>query len=173
VRLLLAHPHPLPDGALHAKYARDGGYADCFVLDMQRDVTLAEFIETFYTTWLFKLERFILAWLVRKPSTDFEARALARGQRATFAAWSIEAQAEGQLLMRDFQDKTRSCFIVSPIPGNNPGTRLLFGTGIKPVAAGTTGAQRLGAGFRALMPFHRFYSRALLGAAVTRLSRAR
>jgi hypothetical protein len=173
VRLPLAYPHPVPDDALHAKYAREGGYADCFVLDMNRGVTLAEFVAAFYTTWLFRLERFILAWLVRKPSTDFEALALARGQRTTFAAWSIEAQAEGQLLMRDFQDRTRSCFIVSPMPGNNRGTRLLFGTGIKPVADGAAGARRLSGGFRVLMPFHRLYSRALLRAAVARLSRSR
>jgi hypothetical protein len=162
VRFALAYPHPVPEDALHAKYARDGGYADCFVLDVKRNVTLAEFVEAFYTTWLFKLERFVLKWLVGKPSMDFEAHALASGRLTTFAAWSIEARTGDQLLMQDFQDKTRSCFIVTPIPGDNTGTRLLFGTGIK---------RHLGVGFISLLPFHRFYSRALLGAAVARLCR--
>jgi hypothetical protein len=162
VRFALAYRHPVPENALHAKYARDGGYADCFVLDVKRNVPLAEFVEAFYTTGLFKLERFVLKWLAGKPSTDFEARALASGRLTTFAAWSIEAQAEGQLLMQDFRDKTRSCFIVTPVPGNNAATRLLFGTGIK---------RHLGVGFISLLPIHRFYSRALLGAAVARLGR--
>ena len=171
MRLPLAYPSPLPRDALHSKYARDGGHADCFVLDIRRDVTLAEFVEAFYTTWLFKCERFILKWLVRKPSSDFEARALARGQRTRFAAWSVEARGENQLLMQDFQGKTRSCFIVSPIPGNNLGTRLFFGTGIAPSADRKTGDTRLGRGFSLLLSFHRLYSRALLGAAHARLAR--
>ena len=168
----LASPYPVPDDALHAKYARGGGHADCFALDVRRHVALAEFVEAFYTTWLFKLERVVLALLVRKPSTDADARALALGQRTTFAAWSVEARAAGQLLMQDFQDKTRSCFIAQRLPGDIPGTRLLFGTGIKPIRDRATNESRLGPGFSVLMPLHRFYSRALLGAAVARLARA-
>lgn len=169
----LAPPHPVPRNALHARYADAGGYADAFVLDIDRRVTLAEFVEAFYTTWLFKLERFILKWLVDKPSTDAEARALALGERASFAAWSLEARARDELLMQDFQGKTRSWLSVAPRPDGAPGTRLLFGTGIAPITDRATGRERLGAGFSALLSFHRLYSRALLGAAQARLARAR
>lgn len=49
-------------------------YTDCYFVDVPRAVSQAEFVETFYTTRLFKLERFILSTLVLKPSTDLQAR---------------------------------------------------------------------------------------------------
>jgi hypothetical protein len=162
---------PVPETALHARYAREGGHADCFVTDIARPVTHAEFVAAFYTTWLFKLERLVLAWLVSKPSTDAEARALARGERDRFAAWFLEARAPDELLMHDFQDKTRSWLKVEPLPGDPSGTRLYFGTGIRAVTD-PGGAQRLGGSFRLLMGFHLLYARALLSTARSRLERS-
>ena len=69
----------LPEHALLAKFARRGAYTDCYVTAVPRNVTHAEFVEAFYTSWLFKLERLILTWFAEKPSTDPEARALSRG----------------------------------------------------------------------------------------------
>lgn len=161
---------PVPENALHAKYARESGHADCFVADVSREVTHAEYVESFYTTWLFKLERLILTWLVSKPSTDAEARAVARGERDQFAAWFLEARAPNELVMHDFQDKTRSWFKVERLPG--AGTRLYFGTGIKPVKR-RNGAREIGSSFRLLMGVHLLYSRALLSAARSRLERSR
>ena len=62
--------------------------------------------------------------------------------------------------------------MVAPVSGETSGTRLLFGTAIVPVADHKTGEQRLSAGFRALLGFHKAYSRALLSAARSRLERA-
>lgn len=132
-------------------------------------MTHAEFVEAFYTTWLFKLERFVLAWLVHKPSTDTEARVLARGERDAFAAWSVEGRVGNQLLMRDFQSRTRSWLMVEPRPAS---TRLYFGSGIVPRVDRETGENRMGPGFRVLLGFHKMYSRALLAAARARLARA-
>lgn len=159
-----------PERALHEKYARAGGYTDCYVTEIPRPVTHAEFVEAFYTTWLFKLERFILTWLVDKPSNDSEARELARGARTAFAAWTVEDRAENQLLMCDFQNRTRSWFMVVPAQPD-AGTRLYFGTAIAPVLDPETGGKRLSGGFRAMLRFHRLYSRALLAAARARLAR--
>jgi len=164
--------NPLPDHALHAKYAVPGGYVDCFVTHIARPVTHGEFVAAFYTTWLFKLERFVLTWFVAKDSTDREAHELARGERTSFAAWTVEARAENQLLMCDFQGKTRSWLMVAPISGETAGTRLLFGTAIVPITDHKTGERQLSAGFRALLGFHKVYSRALLSAACSRLERA-
>jgi hypothetical protein len=158
----------LPEGALLAQYARDGGYADCYVTDLPRVVTHADYVEAFYTTWLFKLERLILAWLVDKPSTDADAAALARAGRDDFAAWSVEARAGNQLLMCDFQSRTRSWLMVEPAPAS---TRLYFGSGIVPTIDPATGDKRMGPGFRLLLGFHQLYSRALLAAARARLAR--
>jgi hypothetical protein len=163
---------PVPETALHAKYARNGGHADCFATDIARPVTHAEFVEAFYTTWLFKLERLVLACLVSKPSTDAEVRALARGERDQFAAWFLEARAPDELLMHDFQNRTRSWLKVETLPGAVPGTRLYFGTGIRTITD-KSGGQRIGSSFKLLMGFHLLYARALLSTARSRLERSR
>jgi hypothetical protein len=168
----MVRPETPPDHALHAKYAVHGGYTDCFVTPIARHVTHAEFVAAFYTTWLFKLERLFLTWTVDKDSSDLEACELARGERTSFAAWTVEARAENQLVMCDFLGKTRSWFMVTPEPGVAAGTRLLFGTAIVPITDRKTGERRLSAGFRALLGFHKIYSRALLSAARSRLERA-
>jgi hypothetical protein len=161
----------LPAHALLARYAQDGGYADCFVVEVPGTVTHAQYVEAFYTTWLFKLERLVLTLLVAKPSTDAHARELALGNREKFAAWSVESRAPGQLLVCDYQGKTRSWLMVEHgIESGAAVTRLYFGTGIVPRVNRGTGERRMSAGFRALLPFHLRYARALLDAARARLA---
>jgi hypothetical protein len=162
-------PQALPAHSLLNPYAANG-YADCFVAALAGSVTHAQYVEAFYTSWLFKLERFVLRWLVAKPSTDEEARALAQGKRDEFAAWSVESRAPEQLLVRDYQGKTCSWLMVEPGFENNRAiTRLYFGTGIVPRVNRHTGQRRLTFFFRALVPFHKVYARSLLSAARSRL----
>ena len=160
------HRAALPAYALLADRARDGEYADCYVVEVPQEVTHADFVEAFYTTWLFKLERFILAWLVKKPSTDAEARALARGERTRFAAWRVEERVGNQLVMRDFQGKTCSWLMVESLPAS---TRLYFGSAVVPRPDVAPGKRTMGFAFHALLGFHAAYSRALLRAARSRL----
>jgi len=162
----MIEPQPLPPFALLTRYAADGGYADCFATELPGDFSHAEFVAAFYTTWLFKLERLVLATLVFKPSTDRQAEQLARGECDAFAAWSVEARAPDQLMVCDYQGKTRSWLMVERLDGF---TRLYFGTGVVPVLDAPSGQRRLSAFFRALMPFHKRYARALLAAARARL----
>ena len=159
---------PLPDHALLARYAGNGGYTDCYATDLPGAYSHAEFVAAFYTTWLFKLERAILEWLVARPSTDDEAAELARGGRQAFAAWTVEASAPNQLLLRDYLGNTRSWLMVEPRHDGGV-TRLYFGSAIVPRAT-RDGRPRLGFSFRALLGFHRRYSRALLAAARARLT---
>ena len=164
----LVRPHALPANVLLGRYASEGGYADCFVTEVPFPVSHADYVEAFYTTWLFKLERLVLL-LVAKPSTDAHARQLALGERTTFAAWSVEARAPDQLLVCDYQGKTRSWLMVEP--GFEQGTsitRLYFGTGIVPVK-NNSGGRGMSLFFRALLPFHKQYARALLRTAGARL----
>ncbi len=143
---------------------------DCYTTELPRHVSLAEYIEAFYTTWVFRLERFVLRWLISKPSTDTDAKLLAEGSRDTFAAWRVEGRAADQLLMCDYQQKTRSWFMTAPGAGRNAsGTCLYFGSGIVPSTDPRTGESRLSPGFRWLIGFHRMYSRVLLRAAAARL----
>ena len=152
----------LPESALLQKYVRSGAYTDCYSTTIATEVTLADFVAALYTTWLFKLERFILRVLVSKPSTDEEARLLSEGGREKFAAWYVEERGDSQLLMCDFRDQTRSWFMV--VPG-----RLYFGSAVVPVHDPTLGRASMGLLYRLLLGFHRLYSRALLATAKSRL----
>jgi hypothetical protein len=128
-------------------------------------VSHAQFVEAFYTTWIFKLERWILSWAVAKPSTDEEARGLAAGTRDRFAAWTVEDRATDQLLMCDYQKHTRSWLMVAACElDGNPATRLYFGSVVVPV-------ERFA--YKALLGFHRLYSRLLLNSARARLAKLR
>ena len=163
-------PCELPDSALLGKYRVAGAYTDCYAVDIARSVSHAECVAAFYTTRAFKLERLLLAWFASKPSTDSQARALAAGDLDTFAAWHVEARAADQLLLCDFQGRTRSWLMSeSPRADGFSGTRLLFGSAVVPVRNPRSGRSTTGWLFRALLGFHRLYSRVLLRAAAARL----
>jgi len=164
----------LPERALLRKYASGGAYTDCYATEVARSVSHAEYVEAFYTTPVFKLERFLLAWLVAKPSTDAQARQLAAGALTSFAAWSVEERSAEQLLLCDFQGRTRSWLMVeSAQRGEVATTRLYFGSAVVPTRSKPLGKGTLGLTFRALHGFHKLYSRVLLRAASSRVSRSR
>jgi len=144
-----------------------GAYTDCYATEIATSPSLAAFVEGFYTSAGFRPERLAL-WLIGKPSSDSDARRLARGEADVFAAWSVEARAPDQLLLCDFLRRTRSWLMVAPI--EDGGVRLYFGTAIAPVGIGS-GKGRLGFPFNALLGFHKLYSRILLGAARSRVLR--
>ena len=158
-----------PPGALTQRYKEAGAYVDCYWARLSRPATLAEFVSAFYTTGLFRLERWILRVAAARPSTDEDAQQLARGERDSFSAWTVEARAHGQLLMRDFTGRTRSWFMV--LAEGMGGTRFYFGSVVVPVRDPRTGETGLGPVHGRLMGFHRLYSRMLLAAAVRRLAR--
>jgi hypothetical protein len=166
----------LPDDALLQKYrlapSSDTGstYTDCYQTRIPGSVALGDYVFAFYTTWLFRLERWILRHLVHKPSTDNAARELADGRLAEFAAWHVEARTSTQVLMCDFQGRTRSWFMVEPVSWNGGSfTVLRFGSAVVPAAGGDRVEARTGRAYRMLLPFHRIYSKLLLRAALTRL----
>ena len=165
-------PCPLPENALLAEYARVGAYTDCFRTEIPGCVTQAQFIDAFYTSSVFKLERIILKWLLSKPSSDAEAKQLAAATIDSFAAWQVEKRCENQLLLADFQGRTRSWLMVSPAgTGVDSKTRLYFGSAIVSVPGASTGETSPGTGYRVLLEFHRLYSVILLYAARSRLER--
>jgi hypothetical protein len=164
----------LPPGALLGRYRGSGFYADCYVTEIARPVTHAEYVTAFYTTPVFKLERLLLAWFASRPSTDAQAQQLASGTLDSFAAWDVEDRSADQLLLSDFRGRTRSWLMVSEIEINrSPGTRLYFGSAVVPRVNARSGRARLGFAYRALLGFHKLYSRVLLQAARSRLMRTR
>lgn len=157
---------PLPPDSLLGRLASErGAFADAYALRLPRAVSLAEFVEAFYTTRLFKVERGLIA-LFGRPSSDAMARAVARGEGERLAVWTIEARKPDELLMHEDSGATRSWFKVEAGPA---GTTLWFGSAVVPRRRGPGGEPRFGWLFHALLGFHRWYSRALLSAAARRL----
>ena len=160
-------PCAVPPDTLLANWRCTGAYVDCYVTESERAIALPEYVEAFYTTPLFKVERLILRLLVSRPSSDKDARALAAGNANTFAAWKVEERRADQILLADVSGNTRSWLMVAPA-SDGQRTRLYFGSAVVP---GSTG--ELGWPFRLLLGFHKRYARALLRAAQRRLSKAR
>jgi hypothetical protein len=161
----------LPKEALLSRYATSGGFTDCYAVDIFENASQADFISAFYTTWAFKTERFILKWVVSRPSTDLEAKALSNGTRQTFAAWRVEDQSENQILLCDDQGRTRSWLMTEQMDGEaGPYTRLYFGTAIVSTKRSEPSRPSIGPWFKALMVFHKVYSQVLLATAKRRLA---
>jgi hypothetical protein len=152
----------LPEQALLAAYARTGAYTDCYAIEAEGTVHLADYVAAFYSTPVFKLERWLISRALGRRSTDADALALARGTSNTFSAWQVEGRAADQLLVAS--GRTRSWFMVVPQP-DRAATRLLFGSAVVPRSGGG-----LGLSFTALLGVHKLYSRVLLGAAARRLA---
>jgi hypothetical protein len=166
-------PCALPDGALLSAYRHGAAFTDCYAADVPGRVAHARYVEAFYTTAVFKVERGLLALLASRPATDADATRLAEGRSDAFSAWTVEGRAPDQLLLRDLTGRTRSWLMVAPVAGGAGATRLYFGSAVVPARRAGSGEATLGAAFHALLGFHRLYSRVLLDAARSRLVRRR
>jgi hypothetical protein len=157
-----------PDGSVIAEQAAlDGYYTDCFSIDKDSAVTLADFITAFYKTPLFRLERLLLKVTPKGGMSDADVDALARSKGDSISMWQVEQRREAEILLS--AGRTKSWLMVSP---HNGGTRLFFGTVVVPEPPKRAGqAPRLGPVFDSLMGAHKVYSRLLLGSAAQKLSR--
>ena len=165
-------PCPLPEDALLRRYAGDGGYADCYAVEVDGAVSLPQYLLAFYTGRLFRVEPVILRLVVGKPSSDAQVLQLAAGAINAFAAWTVEARDDQQLLLSDYRGRTRSWLMAVPVAGAPAmRTRLYFGSAVVPLRVAADGAPRMGWLFHALLGFHRLYSRLLLRGALARLHR--
>ncbi len=158
----------VPVHAMLANYSMDGNYTDCYTTEITGQIAFPEFVFAFYTTFIFKLERLILKWMVSKPSTDSQARQLADGRIEKFAAWYVENKSKNEILMCDFGGRTRSWLMVTP--ESDARTRLYFGSAVVQRRNSKTGKLSLGFGFQILLGFHKIYSFLLLYSAKSRLT---
>lgn len=157
-------PTALPKASLLQQYAQQRyAYTDCFSIDLAKEITLAQFITAFYTTPLFKAERFVLKNAAKRPSTDRDVASLAAEHSDTFAAWRVEARGENQILLEDMAGRTRSWLMVTP---SQHKTTLYFGSAVTPPG----NSNKLGFVFTALLGTHKLYSKSLLKAAAKALS---
>ncbi|MEO0574720.1 MAG: hypothetical protein AAF004_04590 [Pseudomonadota bacterium] len=151
----------LPRNALLQRYNVDGHYADCFVVVVPRTIDLVAFIQAFYTTRLFRLERLVLSVALRRRITDTDVDCLARAETDAFAAWTVEARRDKEILLCDIAGRTRSWLACETDTAGT--TTLRFGSAV----LARDGA--LSPLIRATIPLHRCYARALLRAAHRRL----
>jgi hypothetical protein len=146
---MIARACAVPRDALLCAYVdRAGTYTDCFEVMLPGEAGLHDFIEAFYTTWLFRLERAVLSIALRRRVRDHEVTALANAQADSFAVWTVEGREPTQILLRDLSG----------------GTRSLFGSAV----VGRAG-QDFPVWLRATMPLHRFYAKCLLRLAERKL----
>ena len=168
--MLSIKPCKLPQNSLLATYHQNGAYTDCYTTKIPSTVTHSQYIQAFYTTPIFKLERLILKWAVSRPSSDAQVNLLATGASDTFAAWRVEKRCENQLLMCDYQGRTRSWFMIEPVESESGAqTRLYFGSAVVPVKNPKNSGSSPGLVFRALICSHKIYSVTLLFSARSRL----
>lgn len=142
------------DALLHRYVDKPGAYTDCFEVMSPLSVTHVEFIEAFYTTWLFRLERVILAAVLCRGVSDTEVIALAEGREDNFAVWTVEDRMSDQILLQDASGQT--CSYLAVVGKEGGVTHLIFGSAV----FAKTGEMPLW--IKALIPAHRFYSKALL-----------
>lgn len=162
----------LPQDALLDQYRREGAYTDCYFMEVPYRISQVEYVEAFYTTPLFKVERRLLGLLAARPSSDLQARQLANDQAATFAAWRVEGRTANQLLLCDLLGRTRSWLMsVTTDGGHFSGTRLYFGSAVVPKKTSPSGRKSFGIAFHALHGFHHLYTKALMRSALSRLAR--
>lgn len=158
----------VPEHSFLASCKDSGAFTDCYTITVPGNLGLAEFIEAFYTTRLFKTERWLLAKILACPSSDNQVRDLAYSAANDFFAWRVEQRSDREILLAFGQ--TRSWLYVEPLSetlknGETPATRLYFGSAVFP--ARTSG--KFSFLFHALGGFHHIYSRCLLAAAAKRI----
>ncbi len=161
----------LPEEALLQTYKIAGAFTDCYSVEVNGLFEHSSFVQALYSTPLFRLERWILAMLASKPSSDQQLSALAKGESNTFAIWSVETRQQNQLLLADIKGNTRSWLMSTTDPEKNC-TRLYFGSAVVPITDKTTGQQKMGWIFKSLLGFHKLYSKALLYYAAKNIMKA-
>ena len=160
---------PLPAQALLSRYADAGAYTDCFAAEIGRPVSQAKFVEAFYTSPAFMIERMVLGLFLAKPFSHAQARQLAAGELSVVSAWRVEDRNASELLMCDFLGRTRSWLMVAAT--SEQSTCLYFGSAVVPGKG--LGRPVVAMVSKALLGLHKLYSRVLLGSARRRLVRAR
>ena len=166
----MAGPVELPESSLLLALRCGGRFTDCYTIQVPIAVTQAQFVEAFYTTPLFKAERFVLMLLASRPSTDQDARDLAQGTTDTFAVWRVAQRSTEQLLLTDQTGRTSSWLMARPDSATSgKTTSLFFGSAVTGRTNAKTGKQEFGRVFHALLGLHDLYSRRLLQAAAFRL----
>ena len=159
----------IPCDALAVKYINDGAFADCYCINIGNKISLKRFINTFYTTKLFKIERTVLSMITTKLTADKDAIKLSLGETESYSIWTVESRTSNQILLRDITGRTRSWLMVKHIGSTEMTTRLYFGSVVIPKYVSENGQVKFGTIFNVISGFHKVYSKLLLHAAYKKL----
>jgi len=117
------------------------------------------FINAFFNSWLFRIERLILKLTLKKPATDQDITKLANGMSNTMTAWRIEQRDDNQILL-EVPDTPIRTWLMREDAGDH--TNLYFGIAILPMRTDKNGKPAMSHISIVLMGFHQLYARALL-----------
>ncbi len=157
---------PLPEGSFLARYLdREGAYTDCFRVDVPGGPDLPAYIETFFDSWVFRLERRVLTLAGKGPATRKTVEALAHQDAQRFAAWIVRERDDSQILMEVPRTPIRTWLRVLPSDEQPGHVRLYFGSALVPPHRTDGAPARLGPLFRWTTGLHKLYSHILLDAA--------
>ncbi len=87
-------PCDVPQDSLLAGFGGPADYRDCFVREVSGEVSLADYIERFYSSAVFGPERVVLGLIGRGASME-DIRALARGKSDRLAVWEVIERRSG------------------------------------------------------------------------------
>lgn len=159
----------LPKATLIANQAELGFFTDCFCTEIFGQFELSDYITAFYTSPIFRIERFLLRLAPKGRSTDQDVAALAAGQAKQLAIWTEEFRRSDEVLMN--AGKTKSWL---HLKSTDQGSTLYFGTVVLPEKPKNADeSPRMGKGFELFMGLHRLYSRVLLRSAARNLRKER
>ena len=164
-------------GYLKPYRERSSWYTDCFFVDVQGQVCLSQFISAFFTTFLFRSERWVLGVFTSSPSSDQNVMDLASGVSDRLSLWRVEARDDQQLILSFGELGVRTWLMVEPHPEIANVSRLYFGTGldfssrVAPEMDSQSRERKVSVLFYPFLGFHRFYARLLLWSAKVKVSR--
>ncbi len=160
----------LPDNGLTKTYLAKGAHTDCYYIDIAAKVTLAQYLQAFYNTPVFSVEKTLLTTFAKKHIRNNDINVLADGNCDSFSIWTVEQRTDNQILLCEFTQSTRSWLMVDYLgTAEQPITRLYFGSVVVPKIVSPSGKSTFGILFYAFAGFHKLYSRALLKSAFNAL----
>ena len=80
--------------SLHERYV-----TNCFRNEIPKTVDLSDFIDAFYKTPLFRLERLVLSLATTGRMRDVDITALSKGQVDRISVWQVETRLDAQILL--------------------------------------------------------------------------
>jgi hypothetical protein len=146
-----------------AKYSTTTGcYTDCFTTKVPTVVSFNDFATSFFTSPVFKLERFLIKFSLGKPTTQQDVTNFLSGKSDHFAVWQVEERHDNQLLLAVGKGQIRTWLMFEHVKADTNSvsahTSLYFGSAVLPKDQNG----RMGALFHALKGFHGLYSKILL-----------